>query len=208
MSPKLMLHLYIKKLCPDCHLTHQDTYNTITFPSVFSHGTYFSWLTKAPSPPYNSLKDYFRDRPRQIARGARKATSLPATSDVDELARLILALRSSLETHLGGHKISGAAVTIPLLAALYQEDLEDAFEYAGLLYIPHYPYWYGSLFHETSAVYVGNGFGLCSNYTDPIGCERERKNPLHQPINENVLSVSYTRHQKGCGFHTLLLKVL
>ena len=98
-----------------------------------------------------------------------------------------------VETHLGGHKISGAAVTIPLLAALYQEDLEDAFEYAGLLYIPHYPYWYGGLFHETGAVYVGNGFGLCSNYTDPIGCERERKNPLHQPINENVLSALYTR---------------
>lgn len=84
-------------------------------------------------------------------------------------------------------------MTIPLLAALYQEDLEDAFEYAGLIYIPHYPYWYGGLFHETGAVYVGNGFGLCSNYTDPVGCDRERKNPPHQPMNENVLSVSYTR---------------
>lgn len=84
-------------------------------------------------------------------------------------------------------------MTIPLLAALYQEDLEDAFEYAGLIYIPHYPYWYGGLFYETGAVYVGNGFGLCSNYTDPVGCDHERKNPPYQPMNENVLSVSYTR---------------
>jgi len=38
-----------------------------------------------------------------------------------------------------------------------------------------------------------NGFGLCSNYTDPISCDHEEKNPLHQPRNENVLSVSYTR---------------
>lgn len=158
-------------------------------PTLFPHDT----LTDAPSPPYNSLEDYFLDRPRQVAREARKTVGLPATSDVGELAKLILALRSSVETHLGGRKISGAAVTIPLLAALYQEDLEDAFEYAGLIYIPHYPYWYGGLFYEAGAAYIGNGFGLCSNYTDPVGCDRERRNPPHQPMNENVLSVSYTR---------------
>lgn len=144
-------------------------------------------------PPYKSLEDCFRDRPRKIARGARKATGLPATSDVSEPARLIVALRYSVESHLGRQRIAGAAVTIPLLAALYQENLEDAFEYAGLLYIPHYPYWYGGVFHETGAVYVGNGFGLCSNYTDPVGCDLERKNPPHQPTNQNFVSVSYTR---------------
>jgi hypothetical protein len=43
-------------------------------------------------------------------------------------------------------------------------------------------------------VYVANGFGLCSNYTDPVSCDRERRNPQpHQPTNEHVLSISHTR---------------
>jgi hypothetical protein len=85
-------------------------------------------------------------------------------------------------------------VTIPPFCALYEEDLMDAFEYAGLIYIPHYPYWLGGIFPEKGAVYTGNGFGLCSNYTDPIACDHERKNPPHhQRVNENILAVSYTR---------------
>jgi hypothetical protein len=147
---------------------------------------------RCPSPPYDSLEDYFRDQPRQVTRYTRKAAGLPASSDVGELAQLILSLRSAVEAHLGGRKISGAVATIPHLPAMYQEDLEDAFEYAGLIYIPHYPYWYGGIFPESGAVYVGNGFGLCSNYTDPASCEEEKHNPTHQPLHENVLSVSYT----------------
>src|SRR5262249_38233579 len=128
------------------------------------------------SPPYNSLEDGFRDLPRQWARKARKAAGLPASSDVGNLAQLILDLRSSVETHLGGRKIAGAAVTIPPFCALYEEDLMDAFEYAGLIYIPHWPYWLGGIYPEKYAVYAGNGFGLCSNYTDPIACDHERNN--------------------------------
>ena len=75
---------------------------------------------------------------------------------------------------------------------MYEEDLEDAFEYVGLIYLPHYPYWYGGIFPESGAVYAGNGFGLCSNYTDRVSCEEEDRNPPHQPVHENVLSVSYT----------------
>lgn len=97
-----------------------------------------------------------------------------------------------MEAYLGGRKISGAVATIPHLAAMYQEDLEDAFEYVGLIYLPHYPIWYGGIFPESGAVYTGNGFGLCSNYTDRVSCEEEKRNPPHQPIHENVLSVSYT----------------
>ncbi len=40
---------------------------------------------------------------------------------------------------------------------------------------------------------TSNGFGLCSNYTDPVSCEEEKRNPPHQLHLENVLSVSYTR---------------
>ena len=97
-----------------------------------------------------------------------------------------------MEAHLDGDKISGAVATIPHLAALYQEDLEDAFECAGLIYVPHYPYWYGGIFPESGAVYTGNRFGLCSNYTDQALCEEENRSPPHQALHENVLSVSYT----------------
>ncbi|KAK2781571.1 hypothetical protein FQN53_000512 [Emmonsiellopsis sp. PD_33] len=158
-------------------------------------------------PPYNALNDYFRDQPRQLLRKARKAAGLPASSDVGELAQLVLSLRSATETHLSGTKISGAVATIPHLPALYQEDLEDAFEYAGLIYIPHQPYWNGGLLSETAAVYAGNGFGMCSNYTDDELCQDEKRNPPYQAVNENVLSISYTRNAlistwatEGMGF--------
>jgi hypothetical protein len=146
--------------------------------------------SRHPSPPYRTLDQAFLDLPRQWTRKALKAVGLPASSDVGKLAQLILALRFSVETHLGGRKISGAAVTIPSLPGLYEEDLVDAFDHAGLIYVPHWPYWRGGRFHELGAVYTGNGFGLCSNYTDPISCEHEKRNP---PQHENVLSVSYTR---------------
>ena len=151
-------------------------------------------MTKTrPSPPYRSLDDAFRDLPRQFARQALKDAGLPASLDVGKLAHFTSTLRSSVEAHLNGRKISGAVATIPHLPALYEEDLADAFEYVGLIYIPHYPYWNGGVFCETGAVYVANGFGLCSNYTDLISCDREKRDPSHQPRNENVLSVSYTR---------------
>lgn len=97
-----------------------------------------------------------------------------------------------MEAHLDGRKISGAVATIPHLAAMYEEDLADAFEYVGLIYLAQYPYWYGHIFPESGAVYTGNGFGLCSNYIDQVSCEEEFRNPPHQPSHENVLSVSYT----------------
>jgi hypothetical protein len=74
---------------------------------------------------------------------------------------------------------------------MYQENLKDAFDYVGLIYIPHYPYWYDGIFPESGAVYAANGFGLCSNYTDIATCKEERENLPHQPHHENVLSVSY-----------------
>ncbi|KAG4444233.1 hypothetical protein IFR05_000330 [Cadophora sp. M221] len=145
-----------------------------------------------PSPPYESVADALRDYSRQIARASRKAAGLPASSDVGELAKLIVSLRSAVEAHLDGRIICGAAATIPHLAAMYPEDLEDAFEYIGLIYLPQYPYWYGGIFPESGAVYTGNGFGLCSNYTDRALCDEEKRNPPHQPSHENILSIAYT----------------
>jgi hypothetical protein len=115
---------------------------------------------------------------------------LPASSDTGHIAKVIYALRSSVEKHLG-RNIAGAVVAIPDLPALYQEDVQDAFEYAGLIYIPDYPYWYGRLYFESGAVYVGNGFGICSNYTDSVSCDDEKRSAV-QKGRDNFLSVSYT----------------
>ncbi|KAI1843311.1 hypothetical protein JX266_010485 [Neoarthrinium moseri] len=120
-------------------------------------------------PPYRSLDEAF-----------------PST-DVDILAGFIQTLRAAAETTLGNSPVSGAVVTVAHIPALYAEDLEDAFEYAGLIYLAHYPYWYGGVSHETSAAYAGNGFGLCSNYTDMEACDDE---PGSQ--HENVLSAALT----------------
>lgn len=152
---------------------------------------------------YNSKEDYIKDTLRQVLRWVRKKIGLPASSDVRELACFIKTLRASVETYLGGSKISGAVVTIPHLPALYAEDLKDSFEYTGPIYIPDYPYWYGHMFMETGAVYNANGFGLCSNYTDVAGCEKEKQDPPPRERNdEYILSVSYTRILLSSTFHS------
>ncbi len=81
------------------------------------------------------------------------------------MAILIAMLRSAVEKYLG-QTISGAAVTLPHLPALYGEDLEDAFEYLGLIHLTSSPYWLAQRYCEPGAVYAGHGFGLCTNYTD------------------------------------------
>jgi hypothetical protein len=105
-------------------------------------------LIHRSSRPYDSIEDIIRDRPRQLRRSARKMLGLPASSDVGELAGMINGLRAAVEKYLG-RPISAASITIPHLYALYQEDLEDAFEYLGLIYLDSWPYWQGGLLSET-----------------------------------------------------------
>lgn len=97
---------------------------------------------------------------------------------------------------------------------MFREDLEDAFEYVGLLYInkrPYYPYDYGhgDWFPETAGAYAGNAIGLCTNYTDIELCEYEGRNPPlpNTARPEMVLFISYmetmltcTLAQGGMGF--------
>lgn len=149
-------------------------------------------LTRYSSSPCNELSDCFSIIPHEVFRFLRKEAGLPTSSDVGELAKLVTSLRRAVESHLDGYKISGAAVTTPNLAALYQEDLLDAFEYAGLIYIsPNFPYNFGSIFSEPDAVYTGNGFGLCSNYTDQDSCEEEKRHSRNQTYQDDLF-ISYT----------------
>ena len=95
-------------------------------------------------------------------------------------------LKLQVEEYLGV-PIESAGVTAPHLVALYQEDLQDAFEYAGLRYLT-FPVRYGVLY-ETSATYAGYGYGLCSDYTERVACKEEQQNMA----SEVVMAVLYTR---------------
>jgi len=86
--------------------------------------------------------------------------------------------------------ILGATISITRLAALYGEDLLDAFDWLGLSYI-NLPYiqWLGPVaISSTSTAYAGSGRGLCVNYTSPDAClQEERRFPSTW-----VFAVSYT----------------
>lgn len=151
--------------------------------------------SKHPSPPYNHLGESWDDMPRQYLRKARKAIGLPASSDVGDLANMLLDLRATVEEQVG--PITSAGVTTMNLVALYDEDLHDAFEYVGLEYLT-FPVGYvgHNTLYETSAAYAGYGYGLCTDYkTDPEACKHEQYNMTDEAVmailyTDTVLSVS------------------
>ena len=123
---------------------------------------------------------------RQWLRKARKAIGLPASHDVGVLAKMLSDLRSRVEEQIS-KPVESAGVATLNLVALYQEDLQDAFEYVGLRYLT-FPVRYGVLY-ETSAAYAGYKFGLCSDYTNRSACKTEQ---VHMP-KDVVMTVLYTR---------------
>lgn len=74
------------------------------------------------------------------------------------------------------------------LIALYDEDLQDAFEYLHMRYLS-FPVGYDVLY-ETSAAYAGYGYGLCSDYSDKPACKTEQ---INMP-SEVVMAVLYTHN--------------
>lgn len=121
-------------------------------------------------------------------RNARKKLGLPASKDVGTLSNMIDLLRQQASFAVG-EPISAATVSIPHLAALYGEDLTDAFEYLSLVYLEFYPFaGYFTPIRAGSAAYAGNGVGLCADYTRPAACEDEER----RIQSFYALTVSYT----------------
>jgi hypothetical protein len=124
----------------------------------------------------------YDDWPRQMRRRLRKLLGFPASHDVGILSRLLDPLREQVEERLG-RKVSSAIVTFPNLVALYDEDIVDAMDYAGLTPLHTKFGGVGSQSHEASTAYAGYGLGLCSNYTDWNQCdEEEKQRPLQQVL--------------------------
>jgi Ethanolamine utilization protein EutJ (predicted chaperonin) len=67
-------------------------------------------------------------------RNFRKSLSFPTSNEVGALSTVIKELKEKTEKALG-HTICEAAAAVPHFPAIYDEDLYDAFEYAGLNYL-------------------------------------------------------------------------
>lgn len=121
---------------------------------------------KVSRPPYEDNGDWVADQPREGARMALKAVGLPASYEVGVLAQVIRHLRSELESEFKV-SITEAVFTSSHLLALYQDDLEDVAENAGIEFvIPTYQF--KPIFWETASAYAGHGLGLCKDWRNKL----------------------------------------
>ncbi|TRX88278.1 hypothetical protein FHL15_010845 [Xylaria flabelliformis] len=145
-------------------------------------------LITKQSQPVSDIGEGYSDIPRQIWRKALKKLWLPASRDVYTLSRMIRALREQASNFVG-EPVSAATISIPHLAALYNEDIRDAFEYLSLLYIDFDPSpCYFRPLHTVFASYAGNNLGICQDYKNDAACKEEEKHIQRQ----YVLTVGYT----------------
>ncbi|OCK74284.1 hypothetical protein K432DRAFT_409985 [Lepidopterella palustris CBS 459.81] len=148
-----------------------------------------------PDPQYpDNLWDELRYLARLKKRQLRKRLGLPATPQVEILSRIISKLHQATEMRLR-QTISAAAIALPLLPGLTQEDITDAMEYAGLSSLHLYNYF--GYFTETSATFAGMGYGLCADPGDVDSCEienagMERRYILAAGLSREWLSVVHT----------------
>lgn len=143
-----------------------------------------------------SIKECLSDEPRQILRAVRKRLGFPASDDVGLLSEIIHHLRTLTEATLG-QSIHSVVVSFSRNVALYEEDVNDAIEYAGLKPLT------GSSFdqqpHELAVAIAGSGFGLCEHYHDAEKC-REEENRFPR---EQVLAISYTKDALEVSLSTM-----
>lgn len=124
------------------------------------------------SKPYQNVGEAISDIARQTLRDARKKLGLPSSRDVKVLSNMIRALQDQALQFVG-EPIRAATISIPHLAALYGQDLLDAFQYLGLVYLEFYPFNNFNPIPASMAAYAGNGFGFCADYRNITACEEE-----------------------------------
>lgn len=119
-----------------------------------------------PHPPCNDGREDWGDAWRQFVRRCRKSIGLPASEQVGVLAEMVTALRERAETLLEG-PVEAISLTFPHMYVLYDEDVNDIFEYLKLQERP----WKDLddddvIIWHTSSIWAGHGLRLCSNYVD------------------------------------------
>jgi hypothetical protein len=99
---------------------------------------------------------------------------------------MLTALQSALESK-ARFRIADVIVSIPHLVALYEDDISDACEYAGINLFQMYD-WPMKLVWDSAPTFAGYGLGLCKHPQDDMMCYREWANMTEY----NVLAVHYT----------------
>ncbi|KAL8791157.1 MAG: hypothetical protein Q9195_005996 [Heterodermia aff. obscurata] len=165
---------------------YRDLMKTLSLPSSCHY-----------SPPYNSIWEEIIDKPRQLIRKARKAALLPASNTVRVLSDHLRDLHRAIVYNDEGYDNMGlrenaVLVSTPHLIALYEEDILDAIEFqpivTDLAMTPIDGREGYNQPRESVAAMAGNGWGLCSNYTDRKACEQEESRmPLRR-----VYTIEYT----------------
>jgi hypothetical protein len=146
-----------------------------------------------PTPPYYNCTAIREDVGRQWNRWWRKKRGMPASDDVLALVSALLLLKTDTNAWLrkrGTDEMQVVFVTVPLLPAMYMEDLVDAVAFVGLqvLTLP----WgiHGNPFSahlpvtEINTAFAGMGLGLDGIF--PSKNETE-------PWSENTFSVLFTK---------------
>jgi hypothetical protein len=117
------------------------------------------------------MDEQLNDMPREHWRSTRKSFGFPASKDVGTVANMVRLLREKAAAFVG-EPITAAAISIPYLAALYGEDLADAFEYLGLVYLEfvnRFHLWHN---HDSASTLAGNGLFLCPDYKNKTACQQ------------------------------------
>jgi hypothetical protein len=184
---------------------HQDDGTVTTVAKIPATKEYAELLRRLslpssqhPSPPYNSLSESMRDRPRQWWRTLRKKAGFPASSDVGIIVQTIDQLIAAAEHFLPPSQLplSSALVVLPLTIALYPEDAKDALEYLGLQPLRGHNVY--TVLRALPAAYAGYGLGLCAHPSDFELClEEEQKMSKRGVIAVDINSASISIDAQG-----------
>jgi hypothetical protein len=134
-------------------------------------------------------------------RNFRKSLGFPTSNEVGALSSVIKELKKKTEESLG-HSICAAAAAVPDFPAIYDEDLYDAFEYAGLNYlqIGWHAHYRTFLTYDSQAALARHNLSMCWDLSSPYACERD---DLTETL-DSYLLVTYTKSDfmiSGLGAH-------
>lgn len=124
------------------------------------------------SPPYNGRGDWWSDRLRQFERRWRKKLGFPASPDDGALRSLVKSLKEATEAVVG-FELKAASASVPRFPAIYDEDLYDSFDYAGLEYISilnETDYYSSCLLYDSMSAIAGHNLSLCADVEHPWNC--------------------------------------
>lgn len=170
----------------------------------------YNWYRDAPGGPLAGAYDY----PRRQWRSWRKNWGLPATHSVGAISTLLTSLIASSSAAIlarnSSQDATRAVITTPDLLALYDEDIYDVAEYAGLNASSAHPFrtlYFSDALLSTmryerqpkyiDSAYMGYGFGLCSPYQSVNTCKTNDTGMLYS----DVLTVYISRRAMDveCG---------